>query len=677
MWLGTASNGLIQIIGDDKKNFTHDIQEAKSLSSGFIHSLKRDNYGRLWVGARSGLNIFHVGADSFLKVQHDLKNISPYCPRVYCSIATNDGQYWIGSGCGLLLIDQHFNLIHQYNITPHFQESAYDENVLYSLLQDRYDENKLWIGTRYGLKSFNKASETFTTHVNPDKWHDKFPNAQQYAYMDIVQTGPQEIWLAALWSGGILRFNPEKNRWNQYLFPGSSASEPRSGNQMHSLQYVNDTSFIFGNNIAYGYFNPNTGQYRPLNRYEHGHDRGFNNQYVDRFGFVWIASSGGLYKSTKKLPHFRANDPKPPRIQSITANNSNIFRHKDQIRVDIDSNDLEIKIYSPNYPYAYSNNIRWKTALEDDWHLYDGNNSIQLFNLRVGSYKLIYELRQLPEADQWISGRPLVIHVSQSFFRSNWFLLVIFLVALGLGYLIFLQRVNVIRRREQLKSAHERQLAEVKMSALNSQMNPHFLFNTMNSINHFILKNEVDKASHYLTRFSRLIRQILHNSRQSLVSLEDELNAMNLYVEMEQLRFDDGFDYAVHIDPAIDIAQTKIPPMLMQPYLENAIWHGLLHKDDHRKLYLTIEKDVANLSISIKDNGIGRVAAETYKTNYTQQRKSVGMSITKDRIDLANKLYHTEADIEIIDHYENGTSAGTEIVITLPILNGDSSTAYS
>jgi len=213
----------------------------------------------------------------------------------------------------------------------------------------------------------------------------------------------------------------------------------------------------------------------------------------------------------------------------------------------------------------------------------------------------------------------------------------------------------------------ERQIAEVEMKALRAQMNPHFLFNALNSIKLYVVSNESKTAALYLTKFSKLIRIILKNSKSKLVSLEDELNALELYIQMEQFRFDFRFDYEIKIDENVDKEFTEIPPMLLQPYVENAIWHGLMHKHDGKgELCIRIKIKDGNIEFIIEDNGIGRAKSMTLKSK-TKTHESVGMKITANRLNIANKPYGTDGKLRIIDkENEAGKGIGTKVIFSLP-----------
>jgi LytS/YehU family sensor histidine kinase len=200
-------------------------------------------------------------------------------------------------------------------------------------------------------------------------------------------------------------------------------------------------------------------------------------------------------------------------------------------------------------------------------------------------------------------------------------------------------------------------------------MNPHFIFNCLNSIDYYIIKNETEKASDYLNRFSRLIRLILQNSRAEYVNLKDELEALKLYMEMESLRFDDRFDYVVQVGSGLQVDKLEIPPLLLQPYVENAIWHGLAKKADGKnRLDLTITRRENLLFCRIEDNGIGREAAQQMKSASTGRHRSMGMYLSRDRLHRINRIHNVRADVKVTDlKDERGKALGTRVDIIIPI----------
>lgn len=219
-------------------------------------------------------------------------------------------------------------------------------------------------------------------------------------------------------------------------------------------------------------------------------------------------------------------------------------------------------------------------------------------------------------------------------------------------------------KAEQLKSTFQSELERIKMKALQAQMNPHFLFNCLNSIRLFYLKNETKKADAYITKFSRLLRLMLNNSRSDLISLQEELDALKLYVEFEQMRFKNKFDFELHIDNQVSTTDFKIQPLTIQPFVENAIWHGLMQNDQTGKLKIDVQKNAQKTIISVEDNGIGRVKARQIKAGQNQIHQSHGLTITKERMDLMKKSLNREAAFQIIDLMnDNSEAIGTRVEI--------------
>ena len=204
-----------------------------------------------------------------------------------------------------------------------------------------------------------------------------------------------------------------------------------------------------------------------------------------------------------------------------------------------------------------------------------------------------------------------------------------------------------------------------EMQALRAQMNPHFIFNSLNSIKSFIARKEPRRASEYLNKFSKLIRLILHNSTMNQIPLKEELEALELYLEIENLRLENAFSYGINCDETLN--ECLIPPLILQPYAENAIWHGLIRKKDDRQLNINIiKKEQGQIMISVRDNGIGRVAAKKDRNGLSH--KSKGMAITKNRISLTNKNEEFES-VKIVDHEDGqGKSLGTEVLISLDLI---------
>jgi histidine kinase len=212
----------------------------------------------------------------------------------------------------------------------------------------------------------------------------------------------------------------------------------------------------------------------------------------------------------------------------------------------------------------------------------------------------------------------------------------------------------------------QQQATELEMQALRAQMNPHFIFNCLSSINRFIFKNETKAASDYLTRFSRLIRMVLMHSQKKFVPLEDELEMLRLYLDMERLRFKNAFDYSITTTNAIESTSVFIPPLLLQPFCENAIWHGLMHKEGRGHLNISITEENKILHCVIEDDGVGRTTAASLKSKSAEKDKSLGLQITAKRLALFNGEHSTDRFYEIDDVIgDNGEVAGTKVLLKI------------
>ncbi|MCR9226139.1 MAG: tetratricopeptide repeat protein [Flavobacteriaceae bacterium] len=222
----------------------------------------------------------------------------------------------------------------------------------------------------------------------------------------------------------------------------------------------------------------------------------------------------------------------------------------------------------------------------------------------------------------------------------------------------------------QYQSKNEKRVLTLEQQMLRSQMNPHFLFNSLNSIKLYIINNEQKNAVHYLNKFSKLVRKILEASSQKEIPLSEELGTMELYMNIENIRFSNEIDFKIEVDQGINIDNIKIPSLTLQPFLENSLWHGLSPKDGEKKIQINVKhKDRGHVTIEIVDNGVGRTVAEANKENRVLKRKSLGIRITKERLANFAKDYQNKFDVDILDLFdENGDPMGTKVVLDIPTI---------
>lgn len=235
--------------------------------------------------------------------------------------------------------------------------------------------------------------------------------------------------------------------------------------------------------------------------------------------------------------------------------------------------------------------------------------------------------------------------------------------------IIIFSYIIVLYKGKQKRGKLEKDLIQYMQKAVNQQMNPHFIFNTLNSIQYFLLNNDKIASSKYISKFSKLMRLTLDNSQTTLIPLFTEIEALQLYLELEQVRYKNKFSFELIIDPDIDIESTFIPPLIIQPHIENAIWHGLMHLENNKEGIINIhfENSNNNVRCSIEDNGIGRKRAEEIKALYKPEHKSLGTKITNSRIDIINQMFNRKIEINYLDLYDNDNKpTGTKVEIIFP-----------
>jgi LytS/YehU family sensor histidine kinase len=224
-----------------------------------------------------------------------------------------------------------------------------------------------------------------------------------------------------------------------------------------------------------------------------------------------------------------------------------------------------------------------------------------------------------------------------------------------------------IRKAKEVAENLKEELSQIKFEVLRSQINPHFMFNSLNSIKNYILQAEPKIAAEYLSNFSHLIRMILQNSGSKVISLQEELDTLLLYIDLEKLRFDDEFEFNCIVDENINLSSVHIPPMILQPYVENAIWHGLMHKNSSGQLTIELRKAGDRIECIVEDDGVGREAAARLKDKSIRKYRSMGMGITRDRIDIINRMDALGITTTVEDLVDGaGEAAGTRVIVSIP-----------
>lgn len=304
-------------------------------------------------------------------------------------------------------------------------------------------------------------------------------------------------------------------------------------------------------------------------------------------------------------------------------------------------------------------------GLDTNWVI-TKNTFVQYTTLPPGHYKFI--VYAMNSEGKYITPTYINFIIKTPYWKTLWFTAVLIGLFIIITFLFLKRRIDIIKKREEEKTNFNKLLAQSELRGLRSQMNPHFIFNAINSIQNFVLKNDSKSAQKYLTKFARLIRSVLENSKHDFILLRKEIEALELYIELEVLRASFGFDYEIIIEDNVTVDHYYIPPMIIQPYVENSILHGLSALTMRKgKLTITFSQTNNILNCTIDDNGIGRKKAIEIKSRKDSGRKSMGMEVTKDRIDILNLQDNISSKINIIDKVEDDIPMGTTVEIFIEI----------
>lgn len=318
-------------------------------------------------------------------------------------------------------------------------------------------------------------------------------------------------------------------------------------------------------------------------------------------------------------------------------------------------------ILPPGYVSGYAMRLNGQAWSE-------GNEGVvSLRGLEPGTYE--FELKVLNKEGLWSPVTKLRVHMDPPWWQTLVARIIFALLLAATIVLIFRARLNWVRKRERAQEEQARQLNELKLQALRAQMDPHFIFNCLNSIDSFIIASEREQASHYLGRFAKLIRLILQHSDSTRVPLEREVEMLKYYLELEALRFKHPFTFEVRVDEELEGEPVELPTMLVQPYIENAIWHGLRHKDSAGHIKVEFRLHADDLECVVEDNGVGRTASRAINQQRSGVHKSMGMRVSADRLRLYGELEQGASRVVVEDLRDaDGKASGTRVTIAIPLL---------
>lgn len=382
---------------------------------------------------------------------------------------------------------------------------------------------------------------------------------------------------------------------------------------------------------------------------------------------LFVATREGLCIIDLNKKYFNTIPPEIY-ISKVIENTKNRPIENNSI-LEYKQNTLRFFVECPSYKKQFSPRYRYTLKGFSDSVYYSENEILDFQNLEPGDYTL--EVRGINNNEVYSkSAAYFKFKIKRPFWTSVWFIVLMIALMAAIVYLFIIWRISRIRRQEELKSELNAMLNESRMAALQAQMNPHFIFNAINSIQSFILNNETQLAYDYLAKFAKLVRLVLSNSKQSLLLLKTEIETLELYVEMEKIRFKNSFNFEVKFkDAEEDYSEVEIPVMLIQPFIENSIWHGIMPIKDkvNGKIELRFFLHETSLEVEIEDNGIGYNQAQALRTD--KNHKSLGIQLVQERLALLDSKQKNKARFQIIDLKETSKNkTGTLVKITIPLV---------
>ena len=680
IWLAT-DKGLFMFDGNEVTGFSPRIPDTTTITESIVNSLMADQNDQIWIGTRNmGFCVYDPVKNIFRRYLPVSLGGRVPSPRIWGMIQSDDGTVWMCSRPGLIKCDpetmtfEHFLVpIEQLVEDVGFNDPDF-VNTMRDLKFDPRNPDLLWIGTRAGLVSFHVRDEVFEIHDMPVGSRDLGLDSRNYLLMDLTFLGDEDLW-AATWSGGLAHFNTRTRTWTSYNEPDVN----QQASVIYDIAVQDADALLYASRHGTGIFDVRSKTWSsfPTDRVKEGGIRASNYYFqvwVSRDSTLIVAGSTGLNIGRNQTIASTWQTSARPILTGISVNDQPAVLpespvYTSQLLLNKRENDLNFTVSWPVLDPPGDIAYRFMLSGHDDqWVLSDDSRTMRYTDLSPGNYTFSFAARV--DGGAWVPGHTdLEIAIQRPLLNHPLVLGSLGVLILGIFGSVYHLRVTYIQREERIKQDFSKRLAENEMKALRAQMNPHFMFNSLNSVKNYILKEDTEAASKYLTKFSQLMRAILRNSESTLITLNNELQALRLYIEIEARRFRSAFSYNISVADDIDPARVLVPPLLIQPYVENAIWHGLMLKEGERTLQIHIGKHGRNMKIAITDNGIGRKAATALAQDRPYKKESFGMKITHDRIALIKSTLGIDAHADVQDLYDrSGAATGTRVTISIPLI---------
>jgi len=702
LWFGTSGGGVCHYLGQQFTNY----DQSSGLAGNYIYSVFRDKSGELWIGnSEKGVSVLtndgfirYDASNGFQNVkvkaiaQDELGNVWLGTDGRGVYVRTKDGfqsidelkrayvkdikkgpngNIWIATaGSGIIEV---FPKENKFIIEKWTMKEGLISNRVTCLHFDKRD--RLWYGAEGdGVGCLNEKGR----HIFKLTENQGLPSNQ---IRSLTEDQKGRLWIGTA-GEGICGLNIYEN--GKQLKTISQKDGLRSDN-VYLLTTDQDGNLIVGTEkgLDYVFFNQN-GSSKQIRHY--GKLDGFtgvetcqNAVWKDKNGAIWFGTINGLCRFN---PSKLVTNNQPPILSlkdiklyyETLLEDQQLLKNGQQsatLNLGYDQNHITFEFIGVNLKRPEGVIYQWRlVGFDERWSPSSKEKSILYSNLEPGNYT--FEVKAANEDGVWSSPLKFDFKIETPFWQTNWFVGSMILLVLLILFLIYLLSARRIRKKateQQRKIALEKDFLELEQKAMRLQMNPHFIFNALNSIQSLIGTGQETEARYYLAKFSRLMRQILDNSRKSEISLEEEINTLENYLLIEQFCNGNRFQYSIDLDASSESDFIQIPPMLIQPFVENAIKHGMKGREEQSKEgKITIqftEKD-GFLECIIEDNGIGREkAAELKASSKETYHTSTGLSVTSERLKLSG-ISELEP-FEIIDLYTNEEASGTRVIIRIPI----------
>lgn len=646
IWLGTLTGGMIKLNEDHEIIDVFPVVKDGKRESRAVRCIYEDSKGNFWVGTRDeGLFLFNEVERSFKHIKgSDGSSLNSSIVRdIY---EDSNGQLWIGTQNGLNLYDHDSKVFRSYVAEPKYPAN----NSIYQISEDPKTGNLILASFRGGIQIFNPNTERFISlkhHVNDST------SIGNNNVMCMTWIADDSLLIGTY--GGGMDILDIRSKTAVHI----TEEQGLVNNAVYGILYNgNGEAWVSTNNgiCRYNIYSRDvvafrTEHYLQNTEFNEGAFTKSNNGY-----FYFGGVSGFNYFKPNEIAY---DTDEPPLL--ITEIRGDYSLDKGEVVLRFLNSRLELD-FTTLY-YAHPDGVKYRYRMlgyDQSWLEPTFSNTAIYPRLSPGSYT--FEVQAEDEFGKWKTELvQLKVYVIPPFWQRWWFITLIVLVLILIVLAVFRLRTREIER------TYKHQLLDSELRALRSQMNPHFIFNSLNSIQYFILKKQPQEAYTYLSKFASLMRKILQNSRLKYISIKDEVEWLELYLEMEKLRMDDMLDFEIDHEGVPKIDQVHIPTMLIQPFVENGIIHGLLPKENDRKILIRFTQFQDHVECIVQDNGIGRKAASLMNEKRTRKHDSAGMALTKTRLKILSEG-KGDFDVTIDDLSENGKPTGTRVRILIPVI---------